>query len=249
MERTDFQGWILGLVRKTLSENREYFYKITEQADKIIVWLVGFSITSIALSISKSIELNMFLNKITEIIVVFGSLTIITGILYRIFIYIAQSLELKILLEFDTYVEGYNNPPVIHVGREITDINTYDEIVDFLIEDFEKEVDRIDISTFNPEQVSEIRLAALNYYKSLNYWENKQFEEEKNGVKNVLINHLGNSERKVEKAFTNTEPNKLVRKAYWTCLYAARVLFILSCLSFTAGMTVILTKYLLKISG
>ena len=249
MERTDFQGWILGLVRKTLSENREYFYKITEQADKIIVWLVGFSITSIALSISKSTELNIFLKNLTEIIFVFGSLTIIAGILYRIFVYIAQSLELKILLEFDTYVEGYNNPPVIHVGRGITDTNTYDEIVDFIFEDFEKKVDRIDISKMNPKQVFEIRQAALNFYESLNYWENKQFEEEKKGIKNVLINHLGNSERKVEKAFSNTEPNKFIRKAYWTCLYAARILFILSCLSFTLGMTIILIKYIIKISG
>jgi len=249
MERTDFQGWILGLISKTLSENRQYFYKITDQADKIIVWLVGFSITSIALTISKSIELNLFLENLTNFVLIFGSLTVIFGVLYRIFVFIAQSLELRILLEFETYVEGYNNPPVIHVGREINDDNTYNEIVDFIKADFGKESDRIDISLLNETEIERIRQAALNYYNSLNYWNNKLFEKEKEGVKSVLMTQLGNSKRKVEKIFNDTTPNKFIRKVYWTSLYTSQTLFILSCLSFTTGMIVILIQYIIKISG
>jgi len=235
MERTDFQGWILGLISKTLSENRQYFYKITDQADKIIVWLVGFSITSIALTISKSIELNLFLENLTNFVLIFGSLTVIFGVLYRIFVFIAQSLELRILLEFETYVEGYNN--------------TYNEIVDFIKADFGKESDRIDISLLNETEIERIRQAALNYYNSLNYWNNKLFEKEKEGVKSVLMTQLGNSKRKVEKIFNDTTPNKFIRKVYWTSLYTSQTLFILSCLSFTTGMIVILIQYIIKISG
>ena len=249
MERTNFQGWILGLIRKTLSENRDYFYRITEQADKIIVWLVGFSIASIALSISQTTQLNIFLENLTNYVVIFGSLTIIIGVLYRISVFIAQSLELKILLEFDAYVEGYNNPPIVHVGREIKDHNTYDEIVNFLKEDFGKEVERLDNSKLNPNQLSAIRQAALDYYNSINYWENKLLAKEMEGVRSVLMTHLGYSKRKVEEAFNNTEPNKLVRKAYWTCLYSSMILFIFSCLSFTIGMILILIQYLIKING
>jgi len=249
MERTDFQGWILGLIKKTLSENRQYSYKITDQADKIIVWLVGFSVTSIALTISNSDKLNFFLDSLSNYVMIFGSLTVILGILYRIFVFVAQSLELRILLEFEVYVEGYNNPPIIHVGREITDDNIYDEIVDFIKEDFEIEIDRIDITLLNAKKIEGIRQAALNYYNSINYWNNKLFEKEKEGVKSVLMTQLGNSKRKVEKVFNDTTPDKFIRKAYWTSLFASQTLFILSCLSFTTGMILILTKYIIKISS
>jgi len=249
MERTDFQGWILGLIKKTLSENRQYFYKITDQADKIIVWLVGFSVTSIALTISHSEELNLFLKNFSNYVLIFGSLTVILGVLYRIFVFIAQSLELRILLEFETYVEGYNNPPIIHVGRDINDSNTYDEIVDFIKTDFEIEIERIDITVLNTAEITKIRQAALNYYNSLNYWNNKQFENEKEGVKSVLMTQLGNSKRKVEKVFNDTTPNKYVRKVYWISLFTSQTLFVLSCLSFTTGMIIILAQYIIKISG
>ncbi|MBP1631272.1 MAG: hypothetical protein H6Q15_2165 [Bacteroidetes bacterium] len=249
MERTDFQGWILGLIKKTLSENRQYFYKITDQADKIIVWLVGFSVTSIALTISHSEELNLFLKNLSNYVLIFGSLTVILGVLYRIFVFIAQSLELRILLEFETYVEGYNSPPIIHVGRDINDSNTYDEIVDFIKTDFEIEIERIDITVLNTAEITKIRQAALNYYNSLNYWNNKQFEKEKEGVKSVLMSQLGNSKRKVEKVFNDTTPNKYVRKVCWISLFTSQTLFVLSCLSFTTGMIIILAQYIIKISG
>jgi hypothetical protein len=52
--------YMLSTMQKILSSNREYFYKASEQADRIIVWLVGFSIASIALAISNSNNLKSF---------------------------------------------------------------------------------------------------------------------------------------------------------------------------------------------
>src|SRR5690554_7432175 len=88
-----FTQYMLNNLQIIISRNREYYFKISEQADKIIVWLVGFSIASIALSISNSKLLIEISDLLPAVIIIFSSLTIIFGVLYRTFIYIAQTLE------------------------------------------------------------------------------------------------------------------------------------------------------------
>lgn len=247
MTNTDFQGWILSHMNKTLSSNREYFYRITDQSDKIIVWLVGFSITSIALSISKETELNSFISNLTNYVLIFGSLTVIFGVLYRILLYLAQVFEINILIAFDSYIEGYNNPPNVHYGRELTDKDTYEDIVSFIKDDFDIEIESADISILNLEQTNVLRKSVVDYYSSLNNWSNKELERETNEVKEVLSTYLGYSKKKLDKIFNPKKPRVKLTSLYWFCLYAASALFVMSCLAFSSGMFIILIAYLKKI--
>ena len=151
MENQNLQKWIFNLISKSLTNNRQYFYKITDQADRIIVWLVGFSISSIALSISNYFEVNKVISNLSHYIIIFGCLTIIFGILYRIFLYLAHVLELNIFLAFEGYIEGYNNPPNIHFGRQINNYNTYQDIISFIKEDFDVDIEQIDTAHLSKE--------------------------------------------------------------------------------------------------
>jgi hypothetical protein len=249
MNNSDFQGWILSLLNKSLSNNRQYFYKISEQSDKIIVWLVGFSITSIALSISKNTELNSFINNLTNYILICGSLTVIFGVLYRIFLYLAQAFESMILMSFENYIEGYNNPPDVHFGRELSEKDTYDDIVDYIKIDFDIEIERVDTKLLDLKQVQVLRKSVIDYYLSLNNWSNQKLEREKKEVKDVLATYLGYSKKKLERIFNPQEPKIKLTTLYWFCFYAASSLFIMSCLAFTSGMIIILVKYIIKISS
>lgn len=243
----NFQGWVLNLIFETISSNRQYIYRISDQSDKIIVWLVGFSITSIALSISKESELNLVIKNLTNYIIIFGSLTVIFGILYRIFLYLAQSLEITILIAFEGYINGYNNPPNIHFGRELTDENTYDDIITFIKDDFEIEIERTDISILNSDQIAIFRKSVFDYYLSLNNFENKKLEKGKNEIKNILSKYLGYSKRKLENIFNPKASKVKSTNLFWFCHYTASILFVLSCLAFTSGIFTILIEFLKKV--
>lgn len=249
MNNSDFQGWFLSLMNKSLSNNRQYFYKISEQSDKIIVWLVGFSITSIALSISKETVLNSFINNLTNYILICGSLTVIFGVLYRIFLYLAQAFEINILIAFEGYIEGYNNPPDVHFGRELSEKDTYDNIVDYIKIDFDIEIERVDIKLLDSTHAQVLRKSVIDYYLSLNNWSNQKLERETNEVKSVLAAYLGYSKKKLDRIFNPKEPKIKLTTLYWFCLYAASTLFIMSCLAFTSGMMIILVKYIIKNSS
>lgn len=247
MDKTNFQGWILSLISKSISSNRQYFYKITEQSDKIIVWLVGLSITSIALTISKESKLDSVIFNLTNYILIFGSLTVIFGVLYRIFLYIVQTLEIKILIAFEMYIEGYNNPPKVHFGRELSDEDTYEDIISFFKDDFDREIESIDTTTLNTDQIKDLRQKLIDFYLSHNNWANKKLEKEKNEVKNVLSTYLGYSNKKLDKIFNPKKFKFRITKLYWFCLYTTSTFFIISCMAFTSGMILILIEYLRKI--
>jgi hypothetical protein len=218
MDTRNFTGWFLDQINKTLSKNREYFYKLSEQSDKIIVWLVGFSITSIALSISKAQILNAFIPHLSNYILIFGSFTVIFGVLYRIFLYVAQSTELFMLVAFEGYVEEYNNPPSMYSGRKLTNDVSYDDVVSLIKEDFDVEIKKLDISNLDSAKAEILRKSTIDYYQSLNNWASEKFERETNEIKNVLSSHLGYSKRKLAKIFDTNKSNKITKKLYWISL-------------------------------
>lgn len=246
MNDTDFKGWVLSSINKSLSNNRQYFYKVSDQSDKIIVWLVGFSISSIALSLGKESELNAIINNLPKYIIICGSLTIIFGVLYRIFLYLAQVFEIHIIVAFEGYIEAYNNPPNVHFGRELSEDDTYDDVIKYIKTDFDIDLNQVDITVLDPRIAEVWRKSVVDYYLSLNNWSNKKLERETNEVKDVLSAYLGYSKKKLDKIFGGKEPRNLLTKLYWFCLYAASSLFIFSCLAFTSGMIIILVEYLKK---
>lgn len=249
MNNKNLQGWFLNQFKESINNYRDSFFRVTEQSDKIIVWLVGFSIASIALSLEKREVMNSIIENFAHYIFIFGSVTIITGILYRVSKYVAQTLEINILLGFESYIEGYNNPPKIHIGRTIIDEDTYDDIVDFIKEDFGAEIKRYPTNNLTPDQVKILRESVVTYYSTLNKWGNEKLKSEINEIKEILHKNLGYSKKRLDKTFDFDRSDNTKTKLFWIFNYCASTLFIISCLTFTSGVIIILLGYLKKISS
>lgn len=242
--KQDFQGWMLNLLRDILLKNRDYFNRISDQSDKIVVWLVGFSVASIALSIGNKDMLNKVIPNISGTILIFGALTSIFGILYRIMLYLSQAIEIQMLISFEGYIEGYNNLPQVHYGRDITENDTYDDILGYLNIDFEIDFEKPNLDGVSEDEIKIARDHLLEYYNSLNNWHNNQLASEISGIKETLKIYLGYSNKKLDKIFNPKEPKIKLTSAYWFCLYSAISLFLLCCAAFTTGMIFLLFKYL-----
>lgn len=243
----DLTQFILTSFHKLLSNNRVYFYKISDQADKIIVWLVGFSISSIVLSISNKNMLDEISPNTSFIIVIFSSITIITGVLYRIFIYIAQNLENQMFLNFEGYIEGYNNESNFPLPREIKDNECIINLISFLEEDFNIEVsvhDNIDESRLSPEQKEEYRSHLIKQYRELSEIHSKHIKSQIEDIKSVLKANFGYSNKKINNIFDSVKSNLNSQRLYWFSLYLSGTLFIISTSVFTSGYIVFLIKYL-----
>ncbi len=241
----DFEGWMLNLLRDILLKNRDHFNRISDQSDKIVVWLVGFSIASITLSIGNKELVNSIIPNISGTILIFSALTSIFGILYRIMLYLYQTFEIQILMNFEGFIEGYNDPPEIHFGRNIADSDNYDDIVDYLKIDFDIDFEKPNLVNATPEESNIARVNLIEYYNSLNNWHNNNLETQIQNIKDTLKLHLGYSQKKLDSIFNPKEPKVKLTTAYWFCLYSAVTLFLMCCASFTTGMIFLLIKYLI----
>lgn len=242
MELTKF---VLTGLQNILSRNREYFYKQSDQADRVIVWFVGFSIASIALTISNQNALMGISKKLPLIIVIFSCLTIIFGVLYRIFMYFAQCLENQMLISFEGYVEGYCNTPNIHFPRELSGNETLEEMINYINVDFNIEKPIIE-EGLNEEEISRRLQLTINFYKSLVDNNNKNLEYQKTEIKNALKSKLGYSDKKVNQIFNPVIPKVDWTKFYWFSLYFSLILFVLTSLIFIAGFIIFMIMYICK---
>lgn len=247
MSNMSFSEFMLSRVQKGLSDNREFYYKLSEQSDKIIVWLVGFSIGSIALTISNENTLKAISNDLATQIVIFSCATIILGILYRILKYLSQLAENHILMNFNVCIDVYKNPPDIPSlppYRKLDGTESCEELRSFLKEDFEIEVDNIEDKDFSPEQKKGNQKSLSNLYSKTAENYSAHFESEKDIVKNVLMNNLGNSQKEVDGIFDPVKPKISIQRLFRVSLLLSSILFLMTTIVFLSGFVVFLWKYL-----
>ncbi|MBW8331203.1 MAG: hypothetical protein K0M40_04205 [Prolixibacteraceae bacterium] len=242
-----FSEFMLSRIQKGLSENREFSYKLSEQADRIIVWLVGFSIASIALTISNEVIIKTISNSLPTIIVIFSCTTVILGILYRIFKYLSQLIENHILINFNAVIDVYKNPhdiPSIPPYKNLDGTESCEKLRKYLKEDFKIEVANIEDKDFSPEQKkgNQESLSTLYSKTAENY--SAHFENEKDIVKKVLMSNLGYSQKEVDGIFEPVKPKINIQKIYRRSLFLSSILFLLTTFVFLSGFAVFLWKYL-----
>jgi hypothetical protein len=105
----ELSKFILSVTSQVILRNRDNFYKVSEQADKIIVWLVGFSIAIIALLLSNNQIIISISSRLPIYLILIYACVIAFGILYRSFLYISQLMSNKLLILFETYIELMRN--------------------------------------------------------------------------------------------------------------------------------------------
>ncbi len=239
--------FMLSRLQKGLSENREYSYKLSEQADRIIVWLVGFSIASIALTISNENSLKAISNDLPALLIIFSCMTVILGILYRIVNYVTQLTENQIMMKFNAGIDVYKNPqdiPLIPPYRNLSGEENCEDLRKYLKEDFNIEVDKIEDNDFSQNQKKDYMNSLSNYYNKTAEIYSAHFELEKNIVKNVLKNDLGYSQKAVDGVFNPVEPKIRIQRIYWVGLISSSILFLITTFVFLSGFVVFLWEYL-----
>lgn len=236
MREENFINWILTNLKKQALINRDYSFKLFEQSDKIVVWLVGFSVTSIILTISKLGGTNSFVNEIMNYVILFGSLNIIFGILYRIFLFLFQTRDLKLMNDFNFFVDGYTMPSEHKIGRDINVEDTYQDVIRFLKEDYNISLNVKDDSKLNSTEKEKLRNEIIDFYdKTQDEKLVKQTEE----LKKIISEQFGYSPKKLNKAFDVKKNNGVI----WIYANIVSVTFILSILSFLLGILFIMIYY------
>lgn len=137
-----------------------------EKADKIIIWIVGFSIGIFILILTRKSE-NTLLVELEFELTIIALITVILGLLFRIFSFFTQVRLNSIVFDFVSFATGYNKASEIPIPKTILEVDSIDNIIIFLEEDFGIKMEKIDTSNFSEEKLAEYRNLYKNYYESL----------------------------------------------------------------------------------
>lgn len=124
-------------------------FKIAEQFDKVIVWLVGLSTGAIVLIFSSLDKLNFVSKSTLNTTLFFLVSSVILGVLGRVLYAIALYLGYFMSSQFSMRLKMQELP---HDPRKLEESDTSEDVYDYFMEDFKVEVPSIlEYKKFIPE--------------------------------------------------------------------------------------------------
>ncbi|MCX6250607.1 MAG: hypothetical protein NTX61_07640 [Bacteroidetes bacterium] len=244
MEQKDLSKFLLTSVFQIVSRNRDNNNKIAEQSDRIIVWLVGFSIAIIALLLSKGDLLIPLTKNSIEIFILIYLVTIVFGILYRIASFLAQLMENRLFMNFESYLYGLLHGPKLDSPRQIEDKDSYYDIIGYFKEDFQMEFKDLPLDNLTPQLEYTFKLITADFYNKLSGAFKKALNEEIEKVAQILKYQFGFSEKKLDQLRNRIDTNRNYKKFVWPTLSASHILFLLTIFSFLMGIVLFIIKIL-----
>jgi hypothetical protein len=227
MKKDRYKIWMTEKIKQSIKENRSYVDKSFENADKIIIWLVGFSIAAIGLVLRYKKDLSEYEDLLNRVIL-FSCLTVIFGILYRIMKFLSDNLEALIFLVFSFEVESFNINQVLK-GRSIIKEDSSEDIIKYIESDFEVTLDKTKIE--NKDELS-FRKSLIQYYSDL---DDKDLKRQIAEMDNISNKYFAQKENK-----WNEKDIKFKAKKQRFYFKSSMLLFSLSCLSFIMIMILII---------
>lgn len=236
MEQKDLSKFLLTSVFQIVSHNRDNYDKISEQSDRIIVWLVGFSIAIIALLLSKGDLFIPFSKVLLEIFILIYLFTIVFGCLYRIASYLTQLMQNRLLMNFEGYFYGLLHGPKLDSPRQLKDEDSYFDIIRYFKEDFQMEFKDLPLDNLTPQFEHTFKLITADFYNKLSGAFHKAINEEIEKVAQIFKYHFGFSERRLNQLRNRVDTNRNFKKMVWPTITASRILFLLTIGSFLSGI-------------
>ena len=230
---------LYSVMSKVLLTQTDHIKENFEKADKIIIWIVGFSIGIFVLIISQKSQ-NKIINDLTFEISVFALTVVILGLIFRIFSFFTQMRYSTIVTGFVSFAEGFTNSPEILETREITDKDSAEDIIEYLKSDFGEKVEDKNVSQMDSENKRVYRGLLLNYYNILNEPYNAEKQLEKFYTNFAL--HFGFSKAYIEKRINNESRIKRNGIIFSVMLYASMILFFLTIGTFIFGVGTVLNQ-------
>lgn len=207
-----------------------------ERSDRIITWIVGFSIGIFVLVFPKEkLENESRLDDVTLLILNFALYVIISGLLYRIFSFLTQTLNSLILSDISNYSKGFStNFDNIPISREIIGNETTFQLIQYLKEDFHYSV---------PYEVhyedAALNQILINYYKILA--DQNDIEKQIITFKKQISKYFGISYKYID--FFTIEKNIVIRgKIYISISILSALLFIITISLFILGVVMLFIK-------
>lgn len=138
---------ILRQAYSTLEKTEKNFVFNFNQNDKILVWIVGFSITAITLIVFKIADLNKtYDNGILKTALLLLIITVISGILYRIFALLFMTkYQSKMFFLEGAFSKEKTMPTEV---TDLKDINNIHEIYQKIKSDFDFDYTRANCSIY-----------------------------------------------------------------------------------------------------
>lgn len=137
MSEFNFQKYLHLSAQKSFQDGIELYGKNNQTVDKIIVWLVGFSITVIVLIITGSKKEIVISDSSKSLIIFLAFLTIFIGVIQRIMMVVINKIEIDLKISFDQYIAGYMIPEDNKYSRLFSKYNSsVEDVIKYLEKDF-----------------------------------------------------------------------------------------------------------------
>ena len=230
-------------IKETFFENLDKVKENQRQnfsnLEKMMIWIVGFSIGGLSIIITNLTEFNQsFSDCVVQTVLTLLTTSIISGIIYRLAFYYYQITYQG--LEF--YLQGaFSDKELMSIDPEDL-INETDvkEIIRRIKNDFGEDVSQI-LSVYdqlNNEGKTFIKNDLKNHYQKLGEWAKKDFEFGMDYVKDVYKTAFGLSKKRIEKMFQSNYANKLKVFGWITSIS-----LIISILSFASVLIILCVSY------
>ena len=204
-----------------------------EKTDKIIIWIVGFSIGIFTLILTQNTE-NSLINDLEYEITIVALITIVLGLLFRILSFFTQMRLNSIVFDFVSFATGYATASEIPIPKEILEVDSIDNIIIFLEEDFGVKVQKMNISNFSDEKLAEYRNLLKNYYESLASSNN--IDEQMKEFSTQFALRFGLNPDHVLNSSQDESSIKSKGKGYRVLLILSYCLFFLTIINFIIGI-------------
>ena len=221
---------------KLVNEQVQRDIEIFEKADKIIIWIVGFAIGVFMLILTRKTENPIFLKLEFELTIV-ALISVILGLLFRIFSFFTQMRLNSIVFDFVSFATGYSKASEIPIPRIITEVDSLDNIIIFLEEDFGIKMERMDTSNFSEEKLVEYRNLYKDYYEKLASSNN--IEEQMKEFSTQLALRFGLKPEDVMNSSQDDSSLKSKGKCYRFFFKVSSCLFFLTIISFIIGIGIV----------
>ena len=233
--------FVTELSLKTLNKSKDNFIYNFEQLDKILVWIIGFSIGAISLIVSNITDLKtVYCCCVIKQILILLCVSIVSGILYRI----SSLLYLVNYQKIIFYLEGaFSENEMMIIEEEKLDANiTIHEIHQKIKTGFDKDYSDV-IDLYNNAETEQSKKFYLDYlieeYRRLAIWSKNEYDYSINYVKNVIGKAFGLTEKQNEKL-----QNKTNNSFYLKLWFLIGVISLLvSILSFITVIILLTTNY------
>lgn len=223
--------------RKLVNDQVERDIENFEKADKIIIWIVGFSIGIFMLILTRKSENPIFIEFELTVVAI---ITVVLGLLFRIFSFFTQMRLSSIVFDFVSFATGYTKASEIPIPKTITEVDSLDNIITFLEEDFGIKTQRIDTSKFSEEKLAEYKNLYKNYYESLTSSNN--IEEQMKEFSTQVAFRFGLNPEDVMNSAQNDSSLKSKGKGYRILLGISYWLFFLTIINFIVGIGILAFK-------